>query len=87
MIENPENRPLPFRSHSDAPWWLPPMLSFLLGVAVTTAVLLPVPPGSQFQRGHAAGYDAGWQDGATISNATTDAAYKLGFDAGKKAGL
>src|SRR5262249_6056597 len=57
---------------SDAPWWVLPILTFFSGAAITASVLLPAISTPDYQRGHAAGYTAGWQDGVVKMRAACD---------------
>lgn len=47
---------------SDAPWWVLPILTFVTGVAITAAVLMPSVSAPEYTRGHADGYKAGHDD-------------------------
>lgn len=46
-----------------APWWLPCVLSFACGVAVTAAVLMPIASTPDYLRGRDDGYSIGLKDG------------------------
>lgn len=66
------------RSHrvETAPWWVACLLSFALGAAVMAAILLPAAITPDFQRGHTAGYEQGWNDAIAVGNLNVEAVYK-----------
>jgi hypothetical protein len=45
---------------------MPAVFAFVAGVALTAAVLNPNIATTDYQRGHRAGYDAGFQDGVSL---------------------
>lgn len=66
---NPFTRPA-----NDAPWWVLPILTFIVGVAITAAVLMPIHTTPEYLRGKADGFregrvsaDEGWE--ATVRDA------------------
>lgn len=50
------------RPRSDAPWWVLPILTFLTGIALTAAVLMPSVSTPDYKRGHSEGYAAAVAD-------------------------
>ena len=56
------------RPRSDAPWWVLPILTFITGIALTAAVLMPSVSTPEYKRGHADGYDQGMSECVDAKN-------------------
>lgn len=62
------------RPGNDAPWWILPIVAFVLGATVAIAAMMPIAMTPDYQRGHRDGYSHGWND-AQVSAAKNDAVY------------
>jgi hypothetical protein len=70
-----------------APWWLPCVMSFAVGVAITAAVLMPVATTPDYQRGHSDGFKMGRNSEAEMSRLNEQRLYEAGIAEGRRQAL
>jgi hypothetical protein len=67
-----------------APWWVLPVLAFIVGVAVTAALLKPAVATPDYQRGHKEGFAMGQKNEAAKVRADLALAFEEGVREGRK---